>query len=72
MHPDQFARLCVQRDNVAPRANRCIEHAANFKRRRFKSVFRSRSEIVGLETPGDLKIIEVRGADLIERRIARR
>ena len=69
--PDDFARLAVERHHVAPRAAGGIEHPPNRKRRPLQLVFGESPEIVRLEAPRHLELAEVRGVDLIERRIPR-
>jgi hypothetical protein len=65
-------RLCVQMTSpVLPSSAGRIQDALDRERRPFELVFGPRTEVVGLEAPCDLELIEVRGVDLIERRVAR-
>src|SRR4029077_14524731 len=61
----------VERDDGAPRSAGRIDNALDHQRRRLELEFRTRPEAVGLEPPRDLERVEVRGVDLIERRVAR-
>ena len=70
MHPQQLAGLRVERDGVAMLAGGGVEHAADHQRRGLHVEVGTRAEVVGLEPPGDLQRVEVRGVDLIERRVA--
>ena len=67
VHPFQFAGLGVQRDHSAPRSRRGVHRAVDFQRRSLKLVFWPRAEIVGLEVPGNLKLVEIGRVDLILR-----
>src|SRR5262249_11974944 len=46
-----------------------IDDAFHHQRRRLELVLRPRPEVVCLEPPGDLKLVEIAGVDLIERRV---
>ncbi len=70
VRPNEFAGLGVERNHRAPRAGGRVEHAPDHDRRAFEFVFRIGPEIVGLEPPRDLQLVEVGCIDLIERRIA--
>ena len=69
--PFQFAGLGIQRDHVAARAGGGIDRAVDLDRRAFQLEFRTCAQIVGLEMPGQLQLVEVGGVDLVLRRIAR-
>ena len=69
VRPDHLAGLAVERDDRSARAAGRIEHALDRERRPFELVFGPRTEVVGLEAPRDLELVEVRRVDLIERRI---
>jgi hypothetical protein len=69
--PDQLAGAAVERDHRAARAGGGVEHAADGERRPFQLELRARAEIIGLEAPRDLELVEVRRVDLIERRVFR-
>ena len=59
----------IERDDGPSCAGRRVEHALHHERRAFELVLRERPEVVGLEPPRDLELAEVRGVDLIERRV---
>src|SRR5262245_16633015 len=40
------------------------------QRRRFEIELRPRTEVLGLESPRDLELVEIAGIDLVERRVA--
>ena len=71
VRPDQLARFAVERDDRPPRSRRRVEHASDRERRPFELELGTRAEVVGLEPPGDLQLVEVRRVDLIERRVLR-
>ena len=48
-----------------------VQNSLDHQRRRLQIGFRTRTEVVGLEPPGDLQLIEIAPVDLIERRIVR-
>src|SRR5262249_43434820 len=64
VHPEHFSRGRVQRDDRAPGAGRRKQAPVDHERCRFEIEFRSRTEMVGLETPGNLQLAEVLGRDL--------
>ena len=70
VRPDQLAGPAVERDDRSARAAGRVEHALDHQRRAFELVLGARAEVVGLEPPGDLELVEVRGVDLVERRVA--
>src|SRR5207237_9704575 len=70
VRPDYLAGLAVEGDHRAARAAGGVEDAFDRQRRPFELELGTRSEIVGLEPPRDLELIEVAGVDLIERRVA--
>ena len=69
VRPDQLAGPAVERDDRAARAGGRVEHALDRERRAFELVLGARAEVVGLEAPRDLELVEVGGVDLIERRV---
>jgi hypothetical protein len=69
VHPDHLAGLAVERDHVAPRAGSRVEHTPNRQRCAFELVLGKGSEIIGLEAPRHLELVEVRCGDLVERRV---
>ena len=71
VHPQLFACFRIERDNRAPAAAGCIQHAVHHQRGALVIEFRPRSEMVGLEPPRHGELAEVVGGDLIERRVAR-
>ena len=71
VHPLELAGRRIQRHDRAPRAAGGIQHAFHHQRRGLKLEFRQRTEMIGLESPGDFELVEVIGVDLIERRVAR-
>ena len=68
--PQQFAGDGVERDDGAAGAGGGIDDAIDGQRRAFQLVLRPAAEHVGLEAPGDFKILEIVAVDLIERQIA--
>ena len=71
IHPQELAIGRVECDDGATRARGGIEHTVHDERRGLQHVFRTWAEVVGLETPRDIEFAEVRGVDLIERRVSR-
>ena len=71
MHPEQLAGGRIGRDDRAPQPGRRVDDATDHQRCRLEVVLGLRSEVVGLQTPGDLQITEVVGGDLGGRRVAR-
>ena len=69
VHPQLFAGFRIDRDDGAPGAGGRIQHAVGHQRRRFEHELRPRSQMLGLEAPGDGELAEVGGVDLIERRV---
>ena len=47
-----------------------VHNTADHQRRRLEPVLRLRPEVVGLESPRNLEVIEVTAVDLVERRVA--
>ena len=68
--PKDLAGCSIQRNDCAARSRGCIENPACHQGCGFKSIFRRGPEVIGLESPGQLKLIKVAGIDLIEGRIA--
>ena len=71
VHPEQLSGGGIERHDRAPGAGRRIHAAVDHQRRRFEIHLRPRAEVVGLETPGDFEVAEVRRGDPIERRVPR-
>jgi len=69
--PDLLARFRIERDNRPAGARGRIQHALHHERRAFELELGERAEVVRLESPRDFELVEVRGVDLIERRVAR-
>ena len=59
VHPHQFARGGIERDDRAARPGRGVEHAVDHQRRGFELIFGPRTQTVGLEAPGDFQLVEV-------------
>jgi hypothetical protein len=70
VHPQQLAGGCVERHDGAARARGRVQPSLDHERRRLKVEFRSRTEAVRLEPPGDFEVVEVVAAYLIERGVA--
>jgi hypothetical protein len=70
VHPQHLSRGSVDRDRGAAGSCRRIHHALHDERRRFELKFLARTEILGLEPPGNFEVLEVGAVDLIERSIA--
>ena len=71
VRPDQFTGASVERDDGSACARGRIEHASDRERSAFELELGARAEVVGLEAPRDLELVEVGRVDLIERRILR-
>ena len=71
VHPQHLAGGRVERDHGAPRSAGRVDDALHHQRRRLELELGPRTEIVGLEPPGDLELAEVARVDLIERRVPR-
>ena len=69
IHPLHFAGLAVEGDDRAARAGGGVDRALDHDGRAFELVLGTRTEIIGLEPPGDFHLAEVAGADLVERRV---
>ncbi len=69
VRPDHLAGLAVERDDRSARAAGGVENPLDRQRRPFEFVLGARAEVVGLEPPGDLELVEVRSVDLVERRV---
>ena len=67
--PDHFARPAVERDDRSAGAAGGVQHALDRQRRALQLVFGPGAQVVGLEPPGDLELVEIRAVDLVERRI---
>ncbi len=70
VHPEHLSRPGVERNHRATRARCGVEDPIHHERCRLELVLRERAEVVGLEGPGNLKLIEIRSVNLRERRIA--
>ena len=71
VHPQLLAGGGIERHDGATRAPGRVEDALHHERRGLEIELGTGSEVVGLEAPGDLERVEVRGGDLIERRVSR-
>ena len=71
VHPQQLARRRVRRNRRPPQPGRRVHDAVDHQRRRLEVVLRRRAEVVRLQPPGHLQLVEVPGRDLVERRVAR-
>ncbi len=71
VHPELFAGLGIERDDGPAAAGRRIQHAVGHHRRRLEHELGTRAEVIGLEAPRHGELAEIRGVDLIERRITR-
>src|SRR4029077_3069986 len=69
MRPDQLTRLRIECDYGSPRASGRVQNAFDHEGGAFQLVLREGTEIVGLESPGNLELVEVRGVDLIQWRV---
>src|SRR5579883_1382498 len=69
VRPNQLAGFSIQRDDRTARASSGVENTIDGQRGAFQFVFGPRAEIVGLEAPRRLELVEVGGVDLIQRRI---
>ena len=69
VHPEQLARRRIERDDRSPRSCRGVDDAVRHQRRALQLKFGPRSQVLGLEPPGDLEVVEVARVDLIERRV---
>src|SRR5262249_9189543 len=67
VYPKLLASGRIQCDDSAPAAAGRVEDAVDHQRSAFVLKLRPRPQIVGLEAPGDLQLVEVAGVDLIER-----
>ena len=67
MHPEKLSSGRVERHDGSPRSGGRIEHALDHQRRAFEVGFGARTEIVGLEAPGDFQFVEIPRVDLVER-----
>ena len=70
MNPEQFAGGRVQRNHGAARSSRRVQNAVHHQRCSFKLVLGPVAEIIRLDAPGDFKVVEVRGVDLVQRAVA--
>ena len=71
MRPDHFAGFGIERDHRAPRAGGGVEHALDHDRRAFQLPFRIGTEGIGLEAPGDFRLLKFEASIWDERRVAR-
>src|SRR5687767_5891468 len=70
VYPQQLAGAGIERDHGAPRAAGGVEASSHHERCRLQVEFRTRTEVVRLETPCDFEVVEVRRRDLVERGVA--
>src|SRR5215472_385490 len=71
VNPEQLSRFRIECDDRPPRARRRVENTIHHQWRAFEFVFRTITEIVRLDAPGDLKIAEIGSVDLVKRPIPR-
>ena len=71
VHPQVLAGGCVGRDHRAAGAGGGVDDPADHQRRRLEVVLGLGAEVVGLQPPHQLELLEVAAIDLIERRVAR-
>ena len=71
VHPHLLARLRVERDDRPPGAGGRIHDSLDHERRPFELELGTRTQVVGLEPPRNLELVEVRCVDLIERHVPR-
>src|SRR4029077_8579784 len=71
VRPDQLPAPPVQRDDRPARAGGGIQDALDRERRPFELELGARAEVVGLEPPGALELVEIGGVHLIQRGILR-
>ena len=69
-HPQRLARRGLDADHGAAEAGHGVELAVDVERRRAINQIRLRTVVGGRPAPQDLHLAEVRGVDLIERRVA--
>src|SRR6185295_20142605 len=69
MHPQLLARGRVEGNHRSARSRGRIENSIDHQRRTFQAKLRARTEVIGLETPGDFQLVEVRRVDLIQRAV---
>src|SRR6185503_17684913 len=69
--PEHLAGGRIERDDSTARPGRGIDDATRFQRRRFEIELRSGTEVLGLEPPRHLELVEIAGVDLIQRSVAR-
>ena len=70
--PQRLAAAGVDRNDIARRARRRVQHAVDHQRRRLALHLRRRAEVAAVPTPRDLQILDVLRVDLIERRVVLR
>ncbi len=68
--PENLASCSVQGNDRAACSCRGVEHSTYHQGCGFEAIFRRRPEVICLESPSQLKLIEVAGIDLLEGRIA--
>ena len=71
VEPEDLAGGRVEGHRRPPRPGRRVQDAVDHQRRRLQAEFRTRSEVVGAEGPGDLQVVEVVAVDLVEGRVSR-
>ena len=71
VHPQDLARVRVERDDVPPASSGRVEHPVDHEGRGLVVVVRIRPEIARIEAPRHLEIREVGSVDLIERSVPR-
>ena len=71
VHPQQLTGCRIQRHHGPARTGGGINHAVRHERRSFEVEFRTRTKVVGFESPRHLELAEIVRVDLVERRIVR-
>ena len=70
VHPEHFAGSRVERNHGPPRSRCGVDFPFHHEGRGFVLILGSGPQKIGLETPGDFKIIEVTGVDTVERSVS--
>src|SRR6266850_5152447 len=59
VRPDQLTGFPIERNNRSPRAAGGVQDTLDHERRSLQFVFGKRTQVVGLEAPGHLKLVKV-------------
>ena len=71
VHPERLPRLRIDRHRRPPESRGGIEGPVRVQRGHAVVALGGRTEVARLPAPRDLQVLDVRGVDLIERRVAR-